>query len=134
MLTGMILTHVDDFNIAGTCKFVDAVVKLLKKELKVSKVEKNCFRFTGVNIKKTEDGIEISMEDYANSMEKIENIRTAKADDLLTRTELKVFRKYTGKLSWLAANTRLDLAFMTLAMSRRNSCATIQDLKIINSD
>jgi hypothetical protein len=64
----------------------------------VSKVEKNCFWFTGVDIKKTNDGIEISMEDYANSMEKLDNICVAKSTDLLSKTELKVFRKYTGKL------------------------------------
>jgi hypothetical protein len=49
-LSGMILTHVDDFNIAGTKDFVNKVVELLRKELKVSQVERNSFRFTGVDI------------------------------------------------------------------------------------
>jgi hypothetical protein len=132
VLAGMILTHVDDFNIMWTCKFVDIVVEILMKDLKVSKVEKNCFRFTRVDIEKTAEGIEISMEDYAKTIEKLENIRVAKPDDILTRTELQVFRNYTGKLSWLAANTCPDLAFTALAMSKRNSCATIWDLKKIN--
>jgi hypothetical protein len=95
-------------------------------------VEKNCFWFTGVDIKKTEYGIEILMEDYAKSIEKLGNIRVAKPKDLLTKMELKVFRKYTGKLSWLAANTHPDLAFTALAMSKHNSCAMIKDLKAIN--
>jgi hypothetical protein len=129
----MILTHVDNFNVAGTCKFVDSVIEVLNTELKVSKVEKNKFRFMGVDIEKTANGIEISMEDYAKSMEKIEEIRIAKPDDPLTRPDLAVCRKYTGKLSWLASNTSPDLAFTALLMSKRNSCATIKDLKKINA-
>jgi hypothetical protein len=132
ILVGLILTHVKDFNTAGNRKFIDRIVGLLKMELKVSKIEKNRFRFTGVNIEKTDLGIEISMKDYANSMEMIEDIRAVKADDPLTKVELKVFRKYMGKLSWLAANTHPDFTFTALAMSKRNSCATIHDLKKVN--
>ena len=39
--------------------------------LDVLKVEDDRFRFTGIDISKTEDGIEISMEDYAESWEEI---------------------------------------------------------------
>ena len=83
----------------------------------MSKVEKNKFRFTGVDIEKTEEGITISMEDYANSLEFIKEIRAAKVDELLTKIENKTYRKYTGKISWLAANTRPDLAIDALEMS-----------------
>ena len=58
------------------------------------------------------------MEDYAKSMEDIQ-IREAKADEMLTRDELKVFRKYVGKLNWLAANARPDLAIYALEMAKR---------------
>ena len=45
---------------------------------------------------------------------------------------MKLFRKYVGKLSWLAENTRPDLAIWVLNLSKRNSNATIGDLKRIN--
>jgi hypothetical protein len=32
-LKGMVLTHVDDFNIARTKEFIERIVKVLKKEL-----------------------------------------------------------------------------------------------------
>ena len=57
----------------------------------VLKVEDDKFRFTGIDIKKVEDGIEISMEDYAESLKEIE-IRDGKLDETLTRDELKVMR------------------------------------------
>ena len=51
-------------------------------------MEDGSFRFTGVDIKKTDDGITLSMEDYAKSIELVEDIRKAKGDELLTTTEM----------------------------------------------
>ena len=53
-------------------------------------------------------------------------------DEPLTKIENKLYRKYTGKISWLAANTRPDLAIDALEMSKKNANATIRDLKKIN--
>ena len=131
-LEGMILSHVDDFNMAGNEKFLSEIREMLKTELSVSKIERNKFRFTGVDIERTNDGITISMEEYAHSLEMIEEIRAAPVDELLTKIENKLYRKYTGKISWLAANTRPDLAIDALEMSKKNANATIRDLKKIN--
>ena len=97
----------------------------------MSTVESDSFRFTGIDVKKTETGIEISMEDYAQSLEDI-NIREAKADEELTREELKIFRKYVGKLNWLATNTRPDLAIYALDLAKKQKKAVIKDLREIN--
>ena len=96
-LQGMILTHVDDFNMAGTKEFIEEIREMLKSKLSVSKVEKDKFRFTGVDIEKTKDGITISMEDYAKSLEFVDEIRDAKGDESLTKTEMQIYRKFTGK-------------------------------------
>ena len=112
-LEGMVSTHVDDFDLAGTTKFVDKVTEEIGKALDVSQVEDDQFHFTGIDVEKVKDGIQISMEDYAKSLEEIQ-IRDAKADETLTRDELKVLRKYIGKLSWLATNTRPDLTIYAL--------------------
>ena len=91
-LDGMISTCVDDFDITGTFSFVDLITKKVSKELDVSKVEDDRFKFTGIDIRKTEDGIKISIEDYAESLEDIE-IREDKSDESLTRDEQKILRK-----------------------------------------
>ena len=57
------------------------------------------------------------MEDYAKSVEEIQ-IREAKADETLTREELKVYRKFVGKLNQLVANTRPDLAIYALELAK----------------
>ena len=72
------------------------------------------------------------MEDYADSIEDIKEIRKVKKDVPLTKIELKSFRKYVGKLNWLAENTRPDLPIWALNLSKQNAKATIGDLKRIN--
>ena len=46
--------------------------------------------------------------------------------------EKKLYRKYMGKLLWWAENTRPDLVFTALSMSKKATMATLKDLKAIN--
>ena len=130
-LIGTIITHVDDFTLAGTEAFINEVLKTVSRELTVSKIERDNFRYTGIDVKTIEDGIEIEMKDYVDSLEEVKEIRKAVRDDPLTKTELKVFRKMTGKLSWSANSTRPDLSYTALAMSKKNNSAQIKDLRDI---
>ena len=47
-LEGMVLTHVDDFDLAGKIIFIDKVTKEIGKALDVLMVESDCFRFIGI--------------------------------------------------------------------------------------
>ncbi|XP_068214069.1 uncharacterized protein [Palaemon carinicauda] len=125
----MVITHVDDFSIAGTKEFVNELTEKVQSVLTVSKVEKDSFRLTGIDIQMTRDEIVISMENYDNSIKDIQDIRKAKPDDPLTKQENKVYRKYAGKISWLAANSIPDLSITALLMSMKNNEAKIRDLK-----
>ncbi|XP_064120750.1 uncharacterized protein LOC135225347 [Macrobrachium nipponense] len=73
-------------------RIVDMIKDLLMKNFTISKVESSEFRFTGIDIVKTREGIEVSMEDYAQSIEEIKEIRKIGNDEPLTKTEYKVFR------------------------------------------
>ena len=66
-----------------------------------------------------------------NSGEKI-NIREGKPDEILTKEEMKIFRKYVGKLNWLAANKRPDLAVNIMDLARRQKKAVLKDLRDVN--
>ena len=96
----MFSIFIDNFDIAGEPSFVDMISGVQD----VSKVEDDKFRFTGIDIRKMENGIEISMEDQRESLEEIE-IREDRSDETLTKDELEILRKYVGKLNWLKANT-----------------------------
>ena len=45
---------------------------------------------------------------------------------------MNIFRKFVGKLNWLAANTRPDLAIYALEFAKRQKKATIKDLREMN--
>ena len=49
----------------------------------------------------------------------------------LTDTEIKIYRKFIGKLLWLSENVRPDWAFSALDMSRKVKKAMLKDLKDI---
>ena len=82
-------------------------------------------------MRKEGEVIIVSMEDYAKSLEKIE-IRKGLPDDPLTEVEMKMYRKYVGQLSWLASNTRPDLAIHVLNSARKQKNAVLKDLRDIN--
>merc|ERR1711942_332862 len=98
----------------------------------VSKIEEDEFRFTGLDVKVGKEKIEVSMEDYAGSVEPIREIRNVGRSEKLTNLELKEYRKYTGKISWLAQGTRPDLSYSALNLAKKNSSATIADLRNVN--
>ena len=72
------------------------------------------------------------MDEYEESLEEIK-IREGKSDEELTRDELKVLRKYVGKLNWLAANTRPDITIHALELTKKQKKATLKDLKEVNN-
>merc|ERR1712089_42151 len=131
-LIGMILSLVDDFTIVGTREFVNRIVTGIKKKFTVSKVEENNFRFTGLDVKTSDGTIEISMEDYADFINEIKEIRKANINEKLTKAETTEYRKYTGKLSWLAQGTRPDFCYSALDLAKKNNRAEISDLRSIN--
>ena len=45
-LEGMVLSHVDDFSIAGKPDFVEGIISKVHAELTVLKIERDSFRFT----------------------------------------------------------------------------------------
>ena len=130
-LEEMVSSHVDDFILAGTDRFLEEITRKIAEKLEISKLEDNEFRFIGMDVKKDGDVIIVSMEDYAKSLGMIE-IRKVMPDDPLTEVEMKVYKKYVGKLSWLASNTRPDLAIHVLNSARKQKNAVLKDLKDIN--
>merc|ERR1711954_515894 len=112
-------SHVDDFTIAGNTDFLKRIVTGIKERFTVSKVEEDNFRFTGLDVKTKNGKIEISMEDYADSIKEIKEIRKADRNEKLTTAELKKYRKYTGKISWLSQGTRPDLSYSTLNLAKK---------------
>ena len=95
------IPHVDDFTLAGTEDFIKEVLETISRELTVSKIERDRFRYTGIDVSVVDDRIEVQMEDYVDSLKEIKEIQKADRDEDLTKAELREHRKITGKLSGL---------------------------------
>ena len=131
----VVLTHVDDFQVGSSKKFLEELVKVLTEGgMEISKIEKETFRFTGIDISRSKDKREImvSMQEYADSIKEVGEIRNAKDDEELMILERRILKKITGKISWLAEGCRPDLSYNVLEMSRKNNKATIKDLKDVS--
>ena len=63
-----VITHVDDFTLAGTDEFVKKILEVVGKELTIFKIEEDKFRYTGIDVTTVEDGIQIEMDDYVDSL------------------------------------------------------------------
>ena len=72
------------------------------------------------------------MEDYAERILGVDEIRAGAMMDELGLLENKVYRKFVGKLSWLAENCRPDLSVVALNMAQKCKSATLGDLMMIN--
>ena len=57
------------------------------------------------------------MNAFAASLQTIMDFRKVQNDGPLNDVELKVYRKYTGKLLWLAENCHPDLVFLKNLLS-----------------
>ena len=116
----------DDFILVGTREFMREITEKIKEKLEISKLEDDVFRFCGIDMLKEEDRIVISMEEYAKSLEKLEIIKGSSEEEL-SETELRIYKKYIGKLKWLVSNMRPDLAVIKSAKKQKK--ATLKELR-----
>ena len=73
------------------------IIKNIEKHLTISKIEKDKFRFTGVDIERKDDCIIMSMDDYAASLTKTAHFRDApKEEELTKRGKEKKGRPHDG--------------------------------------
>ena len=118
-LSGMLLIHVDDFMMAGKDKFVEETTRILDEALTISKIEDDSFQFCGVDLKLIVCSIEVSMEDYTESLGEVPLHPGKRKKEELNDKEMTAFRKITGKISWLSSIFTPDLSFNSLKMSMK---------------
>ena len=104
----------------------------MKERFTFGKTEEKKFKFTGLNIEETNDGILVDQNDYIQSLQPIKIDKLAGKEEKLSKEKFAEFRGLTGQLSWAAENTRPDLSFDARELSTKNKEATYDDLKHAN--
>ena len=68
------------------------------------------------------------MNNYGDALNEVP-VRQGKKKVNLDNDEMKIFRKITEQVSWLASNCRPDLCFKAPKLSIKNKEATLEDMK-----
>ena len=132
ILIGLCLLHVDDFLVGGSPEFHKLLGRRLQGRFTFGKIEEQKFKFTGLNIEQTKEGIYVDQIDFIEALEPITTKRVANKDEKLNAKEFKSYRGITGQLAWAASNTRPDLANDVRELATKNKNATFADIKIAN--
>ena len=127
-LSGICILHVDDFLLGGNHYFFSLVESKLIGRFTFGKIEVENFKFTGLNIQQTAEGILVDQNEYIQSIKPIKIDKFADKNTKLSNDKFAQYRALTGQLSWAAENTRPDLAFDTRSLSTKNKEATYKDL------
>ena len=130
-LHGLIVSHVDDWFVAGDKVFEKDVIEKLNKKFKFSKIQKNSLNHLGCKIEmKSDGGIELDQNEYTDALKRIGNVE-GEDDNELSEKEKKVLRGKIGELLWLSLITRPDLSFEVNLLSAEVSKATLKTAKSI---
>lgn len=99
ILEGLFVIHVDDFIHSGTTSFEKEVVYKLRDVFRIGKIEENYFKYVGLNIQHNNGNIEVSQNDFIDSMQLIplSPKRQANKFEKLNSTEIASLRSLVGQ-------------------------------------
>ena len=108
ILSGVLVSHVDDFAFAGTEIFHKNVIGSLNMSLKIGSYVKDNFQYLGLQFKQSRDAIVIHQSKYIDSIEPILIDPKRVSDDSLelTHDELMNLKRLSGQMNWVVTQTR----------------------------
>ena len=115
-LSGVLLTHVDDFFYAGRTSFIRKVIDPLCKQFEMSHQSTKAFKYIGLNIEQNIDYIEgIKPTEISRERQKFKQSQC-------NSFEHDQYRKLAGHLNWVANQSRPDIAFDVCKMPHHRRC------------
>ena len=128
-LEGVLLIHVDDVFFFGTGKFLKEVIEPFKSTFKISRQDAGAFKYLGINMIQSEDGVELNQKGYLATMkqELVPKEATKMKSRLADKEEQKLFKQGVGQLGWLANITRPEASFMYCTLSTVQSKPKMED-------
>ena len=125
-LIGMITTHVDDFEYAGTPEWQDNVIKKIMEMFKISKKEKGSFKYIGLTIEQNGSEIFVDQNDYCSNLNEVK-VHGMSNEELSTE-EKGELRSLCGQVLWATSQTRPDAAFEGCQISNVGDAPTNKHL------
>ena len=109
-------------------------IEEIKKTFKIKQHENSSFRYVGLGINQTKDGILVDQIEYIHQMKliQIHKSRAFRKNDELTKEEKSQLRSFCGQMQWATSQTHLDLGFETCVMSNVGKHITVKDVDEAN--
>ena len=129
-LIGHLSCHVDDFEFTGTTQWQHDVIDKIKEIFNISEENVGSFRYTGLNINQTREGVSVDQKHYVENVHEIplDTKRRKQVNQELTKEERKSLKSLSGQMIWITSQTRPDLAFDTCMMSNTGKSPTVNKI------
>ena len=130
-LSGVLVSHIDDFLHAGDESFEHDILQPLGKRFLPGRLEEREFKYVGFNVVQDDDGISISMTEYVDKhKEDYSRCKSGTSGSQLSATEQQEFRQVVGRLNWVVQGTRPDKFFEVIDLSMKLKQASTRDLNV----
>ena len=116
----------------GSKWFRENVINHIREKFLVSGEETETFKYLGLQISHTVNGIEIHQKDSVKEIEAIEIDNPSQKDYVLLPDVTQQLRRIAGQLNWVSTQTRPDMAYAAGTVSGSVKDATVRDLIAAN--
>ena len=133
-LSGILVTHVDDFLYCGTDQFLENVIAKQKKIFKISTQASTSFKYLGLNVIQDEETMEITIDqhDYIEQLNPAQIDRNESNERKLNKEEKTMLRSISGQIAWVTSQTRPDMAFESCQIANFGKSPDMKMLKEAN--
>ena len=130
-MSGVLVSHIDDFLHAGDESFEHDILKPLGKRFLPGRFEEREFKYVGFNVVQDDRGITISMSEYVDKHKQdYSRCKSGTSGSQLSTTEQREFRQVIGRLNWVAQGAKPDKFFEVIDLSMKLKQASTKDLNV----
>ena len=126
-LMGVLVSHVDDFAFCGNNKFHVDVIEKVKDTFSISVHETGSFKYLGLSVCQTDNGVSIHQNNYISSIAPIslpQDRYSTRNEELLQEDKVEL-KRLSGQMLWVSSQTRPDLSFETCMMGNAGRNPTV---------
>ena len=130
---GILIVHVDDFLYGGNRHFLQEIIPQIRSVFRVGTEEEDCFKYLGLHVSETTQGVRISLEEYISSMKEM-NTGELGLDKkrVLESGENSELKRLIGQINWVSTQSRPDISFENCMLGGRVAKAIVADVHQAN--
>lgn len=128
----IMLILVDNIFYVGMYKFEAEVIKQVAWKFLIGQTEEETFTHIGLAFRTTEEGITLDLVDYIKDWLVTAHLKLADSKRFLNKEEIQLLCLLTGKIIWVATQSRPDMSFTIVELSSKIKTTQLEELKKAN--